>query len=103
MLIESNYNPALFSKKKDSDNHNAKQVVSLQNTINQLCIARTVISILVTVRLYTVMPEVCRWLTNEKQRKNDTHKSWRDYRPLNQNWSGRAMNKHDFVYKTKFW
>ena len=28
-------------------------------------------SILVTVRLYTVMPEVCRWLTNEKQRKTD--------------------------------
>ena len=26
---------------------------------------------MVTVRLYTVMPEVCRWLTNEKQRKTD--------------------------------
>ena len=25
----------------------------------------------VTVRLYTVMPAVCRWLINEKQRKND--------------------------------
>ena len=23
------------------------------------------------VRLYTVMPEVCRWLTNEKQGKTD--------------------------------
>ena len=34
-------------------------------------IARTVFSILVTVRLYTVMAEVCRWLTNEKQRKTD--------------------------------
>ena len=42
---------------------------------------------------------VCRWLTNEKQRKTDirltdqykmfrqTDKSWRDYRALNQNWS----------------
>ena len=38
----------------------------------QLCSARTVFSILVTVRLYTVMPEVCRWLTNEKQRKTDS-------------------------------
>ena len=28
-------------------------------------------SILVTVRLYTVMPEVCRWLIYEKQRKTD--------------------------------
>ena len=37
----------------------------------QLCTARTVFSILVTVRLYTVMPEVCRWLTNENQRKTD--------------------------------
>ena len=26
---------------------------------------------LVAVLLYTVMPEVCRWLTNEKQRKTD--------------------------------
>ena len=26
---------------------------------------------LVTVRLYTVMLEVCRWLTDEKQRKTD--------------------------------
>ena len=28
-------------------------------------------SILVTVLLYTLIPEVCRWLTNEKQRKTD--------------------------------
>ena len=34
-----------------------------------LCMARTVFSILVTVRLYTVMPAVCRRLTNEKQTK----------------------------------
>ena len=39
--------------------------------ILQLCTALTVFSILVTVRLYAVMPEVCRWLTNEKQRKTD--------------------------------
>ena len=37
-------------------------------------------------------PEVCRRLTNEKQRKTDTNltdadKSWCDYRSLNQNWS----------------
>ena len=31
----------------------------------------TLIGMVVTVRLYTVMPEVCRWLTNEKQRKTD--------------------------------
>ena len=37
----------------------------------QLCTARTVFSILVTERLYTVMAEVCRWLTNEKQRKTN--------------------------------
>ena len=41
------------------------------NQLLQLCTARTVFSILVTVRLYTVMPEVCHWLTNEKQRKTD--------------------------------
>ena len=34
-------------------------------------LARTVFSILVTVRLYIVMPEVCHWLTNEKHRKTD--------------------------------
>ena len=28
-------------------------------------------TLVVTVRLYTVMLEVCRWLTNEKQRKTD--------------------------------
>ena len=33
--------------------------------------ARAVFSILFTVRLYTVMPEVCRWMINEKQRKTD--------------------------------
>ena len=38
---------------------------------NQLCTARTVFSFLVTVRLYVVMQKVCRWLTNEKQRKTD--------------------------------
>ena len=26
---------------------------------------------IVTVQLYTVMPEVCHWLTNEKQRKTE--------------------------------
>ena len=31
----------------------------------------SVFGILVTVRLYTVMPEVCRWQTNEKQRNTD--------------------------------
>ena len=36
------------------------------NQLLQLCTARKVFSILVTVRLYTVMPEMCRWLTNEK-------------------------------------
>ena len=43
------------------------------NQLLQLCTACTVFSILVTltVRLYTVMPEVCRWLTFEKQRKTD--------------------------------
>ena len=41
------------------------------NQLLQLCTARTVLSVLVTVRLYTVMPEECRWLTNEKQSKTD--------------------------------
>ena len=36
----------------------------------QPCTDRSVISILVTVQLYTVVPKVCRWLTNEKQRKH---------------------------------
>ena len=47
---------------------------SSENNLNQLlqlCTARTVFSMLATVRLYTVMPEVCRRLTNEKQRKTD--------------------------------
>ena len=39
------------------------------NQLLQLCTTRTVLSILVTVRLYIVMAEMCRWLTNEKQRK----------------------------------
>ena len=30
---------------------------------------RTVFSILVSVRLYTVRPEVCHWLTNETREK----------------------------------
>ena len=41
------------------------------NQLLQLCTTRTVLSILVTVRLYTVMAEMCRWLTSEKQRKTD--------------------------------
>ena len=43
--------------------------------------------ILVTVRLYTEMPEVCRWLTNN-QMFSQTDNSWHDYRALNQTWSG---------------
>ena len=43
------------------------------NQLLQLCTARTVFSILVTVRLYSVMVEVCCRLTNEKQRKTDRH------------------------------
>ena len=41
----------------------------ITNQLLQLCTARTVFSILVTARLYTVMPAVCHWLTNEKLRK----------------------------------
>ena len=41
------------------------------NQLLQLCTAHTVFSVLFTLQLYTVMPEVCRWLTNEKQRKID--------------------------------
>ena len=47
---------------------------SSENNLNQLLkvsTARTVFPKLVTLRLYTVTPEVCRWLTNEKQRKTD--------------------------------
>ena len=40
------------------------------NQLLQLCTARTVFSILGTVQLYSEMPEeVCRWLTDGKQRK----------------------------------
>ena len=42
-----------------------------QNQLLQLCMAHTMFTILVTVQLYTVMPEVCSWLTNEKQIKTD--------------------------------
>ena len=45
----------------------------VRNQLLQLCTAHTVFPILVTVRLYTVMLDVCRWLTNEKQRKTDIH------------------------------
>ena len=41
------------------------------NQLLQLCTARAVFSILVTVRLHTVIPEVWHSLTNEKQRKTD--------------------------------
>ena len=44
-------------------------VASEKNQLLQLCTARTVFPILVTVRLYTAMPEVCHWMTIEKQRK----------------------------------
>ena len=43
------------------------------NQLLQLCTARTLFLILITVRLYTVISEVCRWQTNEKQRKTDIH------------------------------
>ena len=43
----------------------------LENQLLQLCTGCTVFSISVTVRLLTVMPEVCHGLTNEKQRKTD--------------------------------
>ena len=52
----------------------SRSMVSLKrhkNQLLQLCTAHTVFSILVTVQLYTVTPEVCRWLTNETQRKGD--------------------------------
>ena len=42
---------------------------SEKNQLLQLCTARTVFPILGTVRLYTAMPEVCHWLTNEKKEK----------------------------------
>ena len=44
------------------------------NQLLQLCTACTVFSILVTVRLNSVMVEVCcRLMTSEKQRKTDRH------------------------------
>ena len=43
----------------------------IKKQLLQLCTAHTVFSIFVTVRLFTVMLQVCRWLTNEKQRKTD--------------------------------
>ena len=46
-------------------------VASEKNQLLQLCTARTVFPILGTVRLYTAMPAVCHWLTNEKKRKTD--------------------------------
>ena len=62
-----------FNKKFQMIDHNRclERPELLSNQLLQLCMARTVLSILVTVRLYTVMAEVCRWLTNEKQRKSD--------------------------------
>ena len=47
------------------------RAITYLNQLLQLCTARIVFSILVTVRLYAFMPEVRRWLTNEKQRKTD--------------------------------
>ena len=41
-----------------------------ENQLLQLCAALALFPTVVTVRLYTVISEVCRWLTNEKQRKN---------------------------------
>ena len=57
---------------KDSDFISTHSIRSMsRNQLLQLRTARTVFSILVTVRLYTVMPEACHCLTNEKQRKTD--------------------------------
>ena len=47
------------------------ECINDKNQLFQLRTARTVFSILIIVRLYPVMPEVCRWVTNEKQRKTD--------------------------------
>ena len=41
----------------------------LTPTIADMHIPHSDFDILVTVRLYTVMTEVCHWLNNEKQRK----------------------------------
>ena len=38
-------------------------------TDGNLSFKNQLLQLLVTVQLYTVMPEVCRWVTNEKQRK----------------------------------
>ena len=46
-------------------------IISILVTVRLYTVARTLFSILVTVWLYTVMTEVCHWLTNEKQRKTD--------------------------------
>ena len=57
------------------------------------------------------MPEVCRWLTDKKQRKTNfclteqqqSDTIWRDYRALNQNWSyqptlvGRAIIPYTII------
>ena len=48
-----------------------KNMIAKYNQLLQLCSVHIVFLILVTVRLYTVMLEVCCWLTNEKQRKTD--------------------------------
>ena len=56
-------------QKKYSELHYYFLSHCLENQLLQLCTARTVFSMLITVWLYTVMPEMCRWLTNEKQRK----------------------------------
>ena len=55
-------------QKKYSELHYYFLSHCLENQLLQLCTAHTV---LIIVWLYTVMPEVCRWLTNEKQRKTD--------------------------------
>ena len=46
-------------------------IIHCKYQLLQLCTARTVSSILVSVQLYTGELEVCHWLTNEKQRKTD--------------------------------
>ena len=66
-LAESEPKPIPNIEGKDGQTYLNKE----QNQLLQLCTARKVFSTLVTVRLYTVMPEVCRWLANEKQRKTD--------------------------------
>ena len=48
-----------------------KDVQTRKKQVLQLCTAPKVLLILVTVRLHTLMPELCPWLTNEKQRKTD--------------------------------